>query len=155
MSVNLHMLFMSSSGRHDAALRSGDVIRSEQGSELVEMALLLPVLMLLGFVMVESLLFFSSYLGATYGSRIAVRYATVHGASSQNPCSASTLAGIVTPYTRTILSGSVQTTTTWSPNNAAGSTVTVKVALQMDTGLPGAELKSLTATTMASGIVLQ
>ena len=127
----------------------------ERGSELVEMALVLPVVILLGFVTIDTMLFFSSYLGATYGSRIAVRYATVHGASSQNPCTASTLAGMVAPYTKTLLSGSVQTTTTWSPNNAVGSTVSVKVVLQMNTGLPGAELQSLTATSTAAGIILQ
>ena len=127
----------------------------ERGSELVELALLLPVLLLLGFVTIDSLLFFSSFIGATYGSRIAVRYAAVHGATSQNPCTASTLAGIVAPYTKTILSGSVQTTTTWSPNHAVGSTVTVKVALQMNTGLPGAALQSLATTTTASGTILQ
>ena len=130
-------------------------LADERGSEILEMALLLPVLIFLGFVAVDTLLFFSSYIGATYGSRVAVRYATVHGASSQTPCTASTLAGFVSPYTKTIINGSVQTTTTWSPSNAVGGTVSVKVTLQMNTGVPGAALKSLTATTMAVGIIVQ
>ena len=127
----------------------------EHGSELVEVALVIPILVLLGIVMIVTLLFFSSYLGATYGSRMAVRYATVHGASSQNPCTASTLAGIVAPYTNTLISGNVQTTTTWNPNNNVGNTVSVKVVLQMNTGLPGPELSLLTASTTASGIIVQ
>ena len=132
-----------------------DFYADEQGSELLEIALLLPMLILVGFVIIDTLLFFSSYVGATYGSRIAVRYATVHGATSQNPCTAAVLAGIVKPYTRTLMNGSVQTSASWSPSNAVGGTVSVKVSLQMTTGIPGAALKTLSASTTASGIVLQ
>lgn len=130
-------------------------VRDEAGSELLEVALVLPMLLLLTFGTLELILFMSCYIGGTYGSRMAVRFAAVHGAGSQAPCTAAMLANIVNSYAKGIPLSGVQTTTTWSPNNAAGSTVSVQVSISFSTGIPAAGLKSLTASTTAVGAILQ
>ena len=50
----------------------------ETGSQLVEAAVSLPILFLLSFGIIQLLLFLSTYIGATYGARAAVRYAATH-----------------------------------------------------------------------------
>lgn len=129
--------------------------KDERGSELVEFALTLPLLITLSFGMLQVILFLACYVGATYGSRAAVRYAAVHSASSLKPCSSSDLAGIVNTYAFTIPIAGVRTVSTWSPSNAVGNTVTVQVTLTFPTAIPVSQLRNLSVVTTAAAVVLQ
>lgn len=129
---------------------------SEQtGSEIVEFALSLPVLLMTTVGAIELLLFMTSYVGATFGSRNAVRYASMHGASSLSPCTSAGLTTIVQTYTVGIPGGRITVTPAWTPNNAVGSTITVQVSVTYPTGIPYARLSSMSASTTASGVIMQ
>ncbi len=121
----------------------------------MEFALTLPLVVLLSFGLLQMVLFLACYVGATYGSRAAVRYASVHSAQSHTPCSSSDLTAIVKTYAFTIPSTGIQTASTWSPSNTVGSIVTVKVTLSFPTAIPVSRLQNLSVVTTAAGSVLQ
>lgn len=129
--------------------------RDEDGSELLEVALALPVLLMLTYGVLQILLFLYCYVAATYSSRLAVRYATQHGAASLLPCTAIDTASIVQNYVFGIPANGIAATTTWSPNNTVGSTVTIRVTLSYAGALGLSGFTNLSATTTASGVILQ
>jgi Flp pilus assembly protein TadG len=59
-------------------------------------------------------------------SRVAARYAIVHGSASSAPASATTVANVAAAATPFVTSPEV--TVTFSPNNSPGSQVTVAIA---------------------------
>src|SRR5579875_334860 len=70
----------------------------ESGSNLIELALVLPVYFLLCFTLMSFSFVLFAYCNASYASKAAVRYAVVHGANSTTPCAASDLQAIVLPF---------------------------------------------------------
>ena len=143
---------MSSTCHHNGLAAK---LHDETASELVEFALLLPLLLLVSLGTIQLILFFSCYLGATYGSRVAVRYACVHGANSQKPCTGATITNIVSTYAKGIAANSLQATTTWSPDNTVGSTVSVKVTLSFSPRILAWGIHTFKASTTAGGIIVQ
>jgi len=125
------------------------------GTEIVELAMALPILVMITFGALELLLFLCCYVGATYGSRTAVRYASTHGASSLQPCTTTSLTAIVKSYVVGMPAGQVVVNPTWSPNNFVGGTVTVQVSISYPTGIPFVKLSAMTASTTATGVILQ
>jgi Flp pilus assembly protein TadG len=90
----------------------------------------------LGFVLRFSIIFgiidfgraLYAYDAISDAARIGTRYAIVRGASSNSPVTASTVAWYVANNCCAGLDpNAITVTTTWSPNNQAGSTVTVQV----------------------------
>jgi Flp pilus assembly protein TadG len=141
-----------------SAVRPGEwhrALRDEAGSEIVEFALSFPILLMITFGGLELLLFLASLIGATYGSRNVIRYASTHGASSLNPCTSDSLTTLVLSYQIGFPGGKVVVTPAWAPNNSVGSTVTVKVSVAYPTGIPYDKLNSMSATTTASGVIMQ
>ena len=63
----------------------------------------------------------------SYAARDATRYAIVHGSSSSNPATSSTLTTLVKNEATGIDSSGITVTTTWNPDNNPGSSVTVTV----------------------------
>ena len=115
----------------------------------------MPVALLLTFSTILFMLYVSCYVGATYGSRAAVRYAIMHGTASSNPCTATTLTTYVQHYLVGVPASATTVTVTWTPNNNPGSTVKVKVALSLPMSVAFDQARTLTSVTTASGIVLQ
>ena len=143
----------SRSGNGWAKLRR--LLVEDEATELVEFALALPILITISFGALELLLFLSCFVGATYGSRAAVRYASTHGAASLIPCSSANLTAIVGSYVVGLPGGQVTVTPTWAPNNMVGSAVTVQVSMSYPTGIPFTKLSSMSASTTATGVILQ
>jgi Flp pilus assembly protein TadG len=131
------------------------LLEEEDGSEAVEVAVCLPILLLMSFGVIQLMLFLACFVGATYGGRAAVRYAATHGAASIAPCTSTTLGNIVKAYAIGIPAAGVVTTSTWSPDNTVGSTVSVQVALTYSTGIPAAGLGTVTTVMTAKGTILQ
>ncbi len=133
------------------------LLHEEDGSEILEVALVLPVFLMFSYGLLQILLFLYCYVAATYGSRAAVRYATQHGAASLTPCSQADLQNIVSSYAAVLPSSSVVITTpNWAPSTATvGSTVTVQVQLSYSTVRAVSGFSNLAVTTTASGVVLQ
>jgi Flp pilus assembly protein TadG len=101
---------------------------SRRGQVIAEFALVLTPCLALFFGIINFALALYCYDFVCYTAQQAVRYATVHGSTSDSPVTANG----VTSYVDGLLAGVVKTnsltvTTTWSPNNSPGSVVTVVV----------------------------
>lgn len=133
------------------------LLLEEDGSEILEVALVFPVFLMFSYGILQMLLFLYCYVAATYGSRAAVRYATQHGAASLSPCSQADLQNIVRSYAAVLPNSNVVITTpNWTPSTATvGSTVTVQVQLSYSTIRAVSGFSNLAVTTTASGVILQ
>jgi Flp pilus assembly protein TadG len=130
------------------------LLRDPEGSALVETAVVLPVALLFTFGLIQFCLYLACYVGATFASRVAVRYAIVHGSSSASPCTAATLLSLMQPYMVGIPQSSITVTPAWNPDNNAGSTITVTVSLSFATAIPFDQARTLTSTATASGVIV-
>lgn len=107
-----------------ATIRSG---RRGQGS--AEFALVLTPCLALIFGIINFALALYCYDFVCYSAQQAARYATVHGATAPTVVSVSDVQSYVNTLVAGVLNTSnVNVTTTWSPDNQPGSTVTVTVS---------------------------
>lgn len=127
---------------------------SQSGSAIVEFALVVPLYFLIIFALVQLGIVFAGYCGAQYAAQQGVRYAVVHGSESSNPCSSATISAYVAPYLWAAQRNRSTVTTTWNPNNGAGSTVTVSITLSYHTGLPFSGINRVKVGTTAQGTIL-
>ena len=122
---------------------------------MVEYALVLSLYFMIIFGFVQFCLVLFCFNNATYASRIAVRYAVVHGSSATYTCTATDISNIITPLLWAAPSGGVTILTTWSPNNTPGSTVSIKVVIQYIPKLPFFPSKIFTVGTTGYGTILE
>jgi len=122
---------------------------------MIEYALILSVFFILiyGFVQICMVLF--GFNNVTYASRIAVRYAVVHGSTATYTCTSTDISNIITPLLWGAPSGGTTIVTTWSPNNTPGSSVSIKVAVQYSPKIPFFANRIFTVGTTAYGTILQ
>jgi hypothetical protein len=80
-----------------------------------------------------------AYNTVAFATSTAIRYASLNGASSSSPATTSSVQSLVygmayglkaTSTCPATTAGAICATTTWNPNNSAGSTVTVKVVYE-------------------------
>ncbi len=130
-------------------------IGRQKGSAMIEYALVLSVFFMLiwGFIQFSLILF--GFNNATYASRIAIRYAVVHGSTATYTCTSTDISNIITPLLWGAPSGGTTIVTTWNPNNTPGSTVSIKVAIQYMPAIPFFPRKAFTVGTTAYGTILQ
>ncbi len=130
-------------------------IGGQKGSAMIEYALVLSVFFMLiwGFIQFSLILF--GFNNATYASRIAIRYAVVHGSTATYTCTSTDISNIITPLLWGAPSGGTTIVTTWNPNNTPGSTVSIKVAIQYTPAIPFFPRKAFTVGTTAYGTILQ
>lgn len=136
---------------------------AESGTYALEMALMMPIYLMLvfGFTSVALLLFVYGEL--TYASRAAVRYASTHSKTSASPCQVTDIAnptsnptsGIV-PQLMTGISGGQLTVPApgCTGSNAVGSLVTITVQVRYPVGLPYIAASGITLSSTASGYIL-
>ncbi len=108
----------------------------EQGGSLIEIAIVLPVFILLLFGFFAFSMILCGYGSATYGARAGSRFASVGSASSLNPCNASAVQTLVNSYLYTPAATTVVVATTWTPDNSVGSTVNVSIQITYSLALP-------------------
>ncbi len=136
-------------------LRAASLFSNESGSNLIELALVLPVYFLLCFTLISFSIVLFAYCNASYATKAALRYAVVHGANSTNPCAVSDLQAIVLPF----LWGAPTSTTvsaSWPQgNNAVGSSVMVTVVMNYGASMPYGYLQNLQVSTTAQGVILR
>ncbi len=104
-------------------------IRSSRGVNAVEFAIVAPILLTLIFGTIDFGIAMYTYEFVSYSAQMGARYACVRGSTSPTPVSAD---GVQT-YVRSLAAPtkdptSYTVTTTWSPDNKPGSTVTVQVS---------------------------
>jgi Flp pilus assembly protein TadG len=120
---------------------------------MVEFALTLPAFFILLFGFVQFAIIFFGYCNAAYASQVAVRYAIVHGSQSATPCTNIALTNIATQYLWGAPSGSITVTSTWSPDNNPGSTITVRVSVLYKTLIPFSKLSTVSVGASAQGTI--
>ena len=126
----------------------------ESGSYVLEVALVLPLYLVIvfGFILAAVLLFL--YGNATFASRSAIRYAVVHSNTSSLPCSVADLSARVLALMPTVTPASVTTSSTWVSGNTVGSKVTITVQIANPIPLPLFSFSSLVISATAQGVVL-
>lgn len=103
-----------------------------RGGALLEGALCINVFLLIVFGAIEFSRVVYAYNVVAYAARDASRYASVRGSSSPSPATAAAISAFVSSQAVMLPSGSLTVTTTWSPSNAPGSKVTVRVSCAMN-----------------------
>ena len=128
----------------------------QTGQGLVELALVLPVFLLLLFGFISFAMVMYGLSNATFATRLLVRYACVHSSTSYRPVSTVDATSLVAPYMNNFPSNTYSITPSWSTGGpAVGSNATVTIAITYHIALPGLTLSPLTVHTSASGIVVQ
>jgi Flp pilus assembly protein TadG len=108
-------------------------IGNQRGAALVEMAVALPLLMVLLLGVTEFGRAVWLYDTTAHAAREATRYAIVRGGESGRAVTAND----IQQYVRGIVGvGNAQFTTTWQPDNQPGSAVEVTVQVTFNPALP-------------------
>jgi Flp pilus assembly protein TadG len=102
--------------------------QTQRGTSMAEFGLIVIPSLILIFAVMNFAIALYCYDFVGYSAQQAARYAIVHGATATQTVTA---AGMQT-YVQGLVNGAIDTTqltvsTTWSPNNQPGSTVTVTV----------------------------
>jgi Flp pilus assembly protein TadG len=129
--------------------------KAQRGAAMLEMALVLPIYFLLVYGVIQLCFVMFGYCNATYACRLAVRYAQIHGTGSTYQCTATDVSNLATPYLWGAPKNGVTISTTWSPDNNPGSTVTVKISLVYPTVIPFSKMSQINIGTSASATILQ
>jgi Flp pilus assembly protein TadG len=107
----------------------GAIRSSSRGQGIAEFALVLTPCLALIFGVINFALALYCYDFVCYSAQQAARYAVVHGSTSSSPATASSITSYVNSLVVGVLNtNNVSVTTTWSPNNNPGSTVTITVS---------------------------
>lgn len=129
-------------------------LRDEEGSALVEFALVLPVALLFLFGNVQCALALFSFGNATYACRVAARYASLHSVDSLAPATAVTIDSSARALLWTTpVNVSVQST--WTPSNSVGSTVTVSVRETLPFAIPFTSIAQFTVGSTTQRTILR
>jgi len=101
----------------------------EQGSAMIETAVILSLLMtiLLGLVGLGRYLL--AYNFVSYAAREATRYAQVHGASSKAPATGPQIESYVKTLAMGVNPVDIHVSSRWIPDNQPGGVVKVEVAV--------------------------
>jgi Flp pilus assembly protein TadG len=127
----------------------------QKGSAMVEYALVFSIFFMLLYAFVQFSLMLFTFNNATYASRVAVRYAVVHGSTATYTCTTTDISNIISPLLWGAPSGATTITTTWSPNKTPGSAVTISVTIQYTPKLPFVPSGIFTLGTTAHGTIIQ
>ena len=128
----------------------------QTGQGLIELALVLPVFLLLIFGFISFAMVMYGISNATFATRLLIRYACVHSSTSYKPISTTDATTVVAPYMNNFPSNTYSITPSWGTGGpTVGSKATVTIAITYNISLPGLTLSPLTVHTSASGIVVQ
>jgi Flp pilus assembly protein TadG len=130
-------------------LRTIDASSRQNGQALAEFAIAIPLVLLLLCNLMDFGRAMLCYNFVCDAARDATRYAATHGADSSSPTTSNAVSAYVASELPQGLSSSDLTvTTTWSPNDNAGSTVHVTVQYNYQPMTPMFVVKAL---SLASG----
>ena len=96
-----------------------------------------------------------SYAAVSSGAREATRYAIVHGSGSGNTATVSQIQGIVTGKAVGLAPANTTTTVTFSPDQSAGSTVTVAVSYSFYPIAPFVPIGPITLKSTSKRVIYQ
>jgi Flp pilus assembly protein TadG len=127
----------------------------EEGSALLELALVMPVFLLVIFGILQSSFALFAYCNISYASRAAVRYASLHSSSSISPATSTSVRTIINPFVWCAPASDVSVMTTWSPSNSVGSTVQVQVQINLPLAIPFSDIQGFTVHSVAQRLIVR
>jgi Flp pilus assembly protein TadG len=124
----------------------------QRGTSTVEAALVLVLYFSVFFsILCASMLIFA-WNNAAFAAAKAGRYAAVHGSSSASPCTAAQIQSLV--HAAAGLQNAT-VTTSWVPDNSAGSKVTVNISLPVSVMVPLVSTKTIAVASYSTMVILQ
>jgi Flp pilus assembly protein TadG len=130
-------------------------LRQEQGQSLVEMAVVLPVAFLMIFGFVDFCLVLFGMANANFASRAALRYATMHSATSYSATTQAQLNGIVGGYMLSYPANTWSVTPTYTGSNAVNSKVSINVTITYHFKVMGRSYNGISYSTTGVGEIQQ
>jgi Flp pilus assembly protein TadG len=121
----------------------------QQGSMVVETAVVLPVFFLLLFGLFSFSLVLFNYSNATYAARAAARYASLHSNTSLAPCSTSCVQSYATLFLFAAPAVGTTVNTIYGSLNTVGGTVKVSVTIAYPVAIPFSSLTQITVGSSA------
>ncbi len=129
--------------------------KDRRGGALAEMAIVLPIMLLFVVGVFE----FGRVLYASHtidhAAREAVRYAIVHGSMSDDIATDKDIEAVVEAKADTLDLDKIEVNTTFEPNNAPGSVVTVVVTYDFEPLTQLVDIGPVTLARQAGMIILQ
>ncbi len=129
-------------------------LHDEDGSTLVEFALVLPIALLVLFGALQCALALFSFENATFACRVAARYASLHSVSSQAPATAATVESAARSFLW-VAPANASVQTTWAGSNVVGATVTVSVRETLPFAIPFTSLQQFTVGSKTQRVILR
>ena len=131
-------------------------LSAEDGGAVLEVAVVMPVLllMLVGLMQFGVVLF--GYCSASFAARNAVRFASLHSSTSLQPATTASVQASINPYLwmgKQI--GAPTVTPTWPSGNTIGYPVNVSVSVTYSVVLPFTVQKQVTLTAVASRSIVR
>src|ERR1051325_975402 len=117
---------LAKSERPKSERRSHERRRQERGSGLVEGALCFSAFLFITFGVIEFAMAIYAYNFCSYAAQDAARWVSTRGANYPVPATGDDVQNYVSSRAVGLTNG-VHVTTTWSPDNKPGSTVSVSV----------------------------
>jgi Flp pilus assembly protein TadG len=133
--------------------RQHEKYKRQRGSAMVEYALVLPIYLCLLLGSINGALVMYLWNCTAYAARAATRYASVHGSTATYTCTSTDLQNLV--YNSVPGMRKATVTTTWTPNNSPGNTVTVNVKLTFSTFVPLIRSQSLAIASSSTMTILE
>ncbi len=131
-------------------------LRDEEGGAVIEVALVLPVFLLMVMGTMQFGVVLCGYCTASFAARNAVRFASVHSNRSLTPATTASVQASVTPW---LWIGSEVGTPTvavnWASGNNVGNPVKVTVTETLRVVLPFTSKTQLTLNAVASRVIVR
>ena len=128
---------------------------AEEGSALLELALVMPVFLLVIFGILQCTLALFAYCNISYASSAAARYASLHSSSSTAPATVASVRTVVEPFVWCAPANNVVVTTTWSPSSSVGSTVQVQVQMSLPLAIPFSDTQGFAIQSVAKRLIVR
>jgi Flp pilus assembly protein TadG len=124
-------------------------LADESGSAVLEMALMMPLFLMMLFGTFGFSIALFGYSNATFAARAAARYASLHSLTSLSPATVNSVQAAASPYLAGVSPSMVSTQVTYTDSNQTGQTVRVRVQVRYNLLLPfynGANMLTISST---------
>jgi Flp pilus assembly protein TadG len=134
--------------------RSRRLAKNRAGVAALEFALTVSMFLMLVFGIVEIGRYLAAQQSLTSAVHVGGRYAVAHDSLSSSPATQSSIQTVIQNAAGGLVANSITATATFSPNNAAGSTVTISATYPWVPLVPLLNLPSATITVTSTMTIL-
>jgi Flp pilus assembly protein TadG len=127
---------------------------NQRGAAAIEFALTVSIFFMLTLGIIEIGRYVAAQQSLLSAVHLGGRYAVAHSSSSSSPATQSSIQTVIQNAAGALVASSITATTTFSPNNNAGSTVTISATYPWTSLVPLLNLPSATITVTATMTIL-